>query len=178
MCSEVVSRFLAVGLVVIAGCGGGAKATRSTTVPVPTVRMGDCADPERDGVLGAAPRLEHADRDLDGDGAPEVVVADRGMCTGEGNCWWNLFVKARADEAGCARYAGTIAAARLEVTSEHGEDGLAGLRGWWNLTGPGRFLVSEYGFARGGYQVVDTLLCRQQSDDRLLCAEDREAESP
>ncbi len=154
-----------------AACSGGAK-RKVTAVPVPTVQVGDCGNPGVDGVMGATPDAVHADKDLDGDGEVEVVIADRGMCTPEGNCYWNVFVPPPAGAAEqCQRFAGTLAAVALETTDGRGESGFVDLRGYWRLTGGGRLLLQEYKFRRGGYQVVDAILCRRQGDDRLLCEE-------
>jgi hypothetical protein len=159
-------------VLLFAACGGAHKADtiRSETVPVPSVSVGDCGRPGTDGVMSAHPDVIHADRDLDGDGTPEVVVADRTMCTGDGNCYWNVFVKPSPDAANtCLRFAGTLAAAALEPSGGRGEGGFVDLRGYWMLTGGGRLLLHEYRFRRGGYQVVDAILCRREEDDRLLC---------
>lgn len=160
-----------VAVVSLAACGGRSK-PRAQTMPVPTVKVGDCGTPGTDGVMSATPEVVHADRDLDGDGAVEVVVADRTMCTPEGNCYWNVFVSPPAGAAeACQRFAGTVAAAAIEEAGGRGDDNYADLRGYWNLTGGGRMLLSEYRFRRGGYQVVDAVLCRRDGDDRLLCEE-------
>lgn len=145
-----------------------AAPARPRPLPVtPSVRTGDCAAPERDGVLGASPALARADRDLDGDGADEPVVADRNICTPEGNCHWNVF----HDQAGCLRYVGTISAGRIQRLPRRGERGFSDIRAIWHLTGEQRLLLQEYRFRRGGYRIVDVLLCRQSADDRVLCAE-------
>jgi len=164
---------LALVLVVLGvGCGGKSRPPRSTVVPVPTVAVGDCGRPGTDGVMGTSPEVVHADRDLDGDGVPEVVVADRTMCTPEGNCYWNVFVQAPEGAAdSCVRFAGTLAAAAIEPTGGRGEDRYTNLRGYWKLTGEGRMLLQEYAFRRGGYLVVDAVLCRREGDDRLVCEE-------
>lgn len=155
-------------LVLLAACGPKAGAApRSAQVPVPTVRVGDCAAPERDGVRGDSPRLKRADRDLDGDGTPEAVVADESLCTPDGNCYWNVFVRA---EGGCERYAGALAGAVLEPQA--GGPGWPPVRAYWNLGGGKRVLVQEYQFRRGGYVLSETLVCRRQDDDRMLCSED------
>lgn len=169
-----MSRLLAVTVAVAAAaCGpkAGPGDAHPRLVPVPLVAVGSCARPEADGVLGAAPRLEHADRDLSGDGRPEIVVVDRNRCTELGNCYWNVYVRAE-DGTGCDRYAGTIAGAALEPLAARGGDHMVDVRGWWKLGGGGRVLVQDYRFVRGGYQVTDALLCRREADDRLLCAED------
>jgi hypothetical protein len=139
--------------------------------PVATGNVGQCADPQRGGVIGAHPRLSRADRDLDGDDRPEVVVADRNMCTAHGNCYWNLYSQDRS--AGCQRYLGTIAASVIDRLSRRGDDGFHDLRGWWQLTADSRVLLQEYRYRHGGYRVVDALVCRQEGDDRLLCASER-----
>ena len=117
--------------------------------------------------MGDRPSPWRADRDLDGDGADELVVADRTLCTSEGNCHWNLY---RA-EGDCHRYLGTVSAVGIQRIRPRGEDGFYGLRGWWRLTSGGRVLLQEYRFRRGGYRLVEAFLCRQASDDQLLCQE-------
>jgi hypothetical protein len=120
-------------------------------------------------VVGASPSLIHADRDLDGDDRPEVVVADENLCSSDGNCHWNLF--AVSGDPPCARYLGTVAAEALEAPGSRGEDGFLDLRGWWALTGGGRMLLQEYHFSHGGYRLTDALVCRRD-EDRLLCGSD------
>ena len=126
--------------------------------------VGACAEPGRDGVVSKSPRLDRADRDLDGDGKPEAIVVDRAMCTPENNCYWNVYV-AGPD---CARFAGTFAGAALEPLATRGEANMTDVRGYWNLHG-GRLLLQSYRFVRGGYQIADAVLCRRASDDRLEC---------
>lgn len=119
--------------------------------------------------MGASPKIERADRDLDNDGRAEAVVMDRSMCTAEGNCYWNVFTAAR-EPGTCMRYAGTFQAAALETMPQRGDDNMSDVRGYWNLHG-GRLLLQEYRFLRDGYQIVGTLLCKRASDDRLDCAD-------
>ena len=167
------SRALFAALLIVAACGGKSRGpARAQPMPVPTVAVGDCGRPGTDGVMSANPDLLHADRDLDGDGTDEIVVADKTLCTPEGNCYWNVFVPPpeHASEP-CQRFAGTLAAAALEPAGGRGDDGYEDLRGYWRLTGGGRLLLHEYRFRRGGYQVVDAVLCRREGDDRLLCEE-------
>ena len=138
-------------------------------MPTPSVQVGACGEPGRDGVMGQAPRAEHADRDLDGDGRAETIVVDRSMCTADGNCYWNVFTAGR--EAGeCSRYAGTFEGAALETMTARGDDAMADVRSYWNLQG-GRLLLQSYRFTRDGYQIVDVLLCKRAADDRLDCAD-------
>jgi hypothetical protein len=139
--------------------------------PVPSGRVGQCADPESSGVMGKRPRIARADRDLDGDDRPEVVVADRGMCTAHGNCYWNLYSRDRT--AGCQRYLGTIAASVIDRLTRRGDEGFHDLRGWWQLSADSRVLLQEYRYRHGGYRVVEAMVCRQEGDDRLHCASDR-----
>ena len=134
-----------------------------------TVKIGDCADPGADGVVSGAISPRRADRDLDDDGRSEVVVADRSICGGEGNCYWNLFA---GSDGGCRRYLGTIAGLGIERMGERGDEGFRDLRGWWKMAGGGRFLVQQYRFRQGGYRLVEVLVCRRTEGDRLLCAED------
>jgi hypothetical protein len=140
-------------------------------MPTPSVQVGSCADPVRDGVMSAKPKLDHADRDLNGDGRNERIVVDRALCTTEGNCYWNVFVGPRAGRdasAECARYAGTFKAAALEPLATKGEDNMTDVRGYWNLHG-GRLSLETYRFVRGGYLLVEAVQCRRAGDDRLEC---------
>jgi hypothetical protein len=121
-------------------------------------------------VVSSRVSQRRADRDLDGDDLPEVVTADANICTRQGNCYWNLFAGTAVE--GCRRYLGTIEAAGIERLGERGDDGFYDLRGWWKLAGERRFLLQQYRFRKGGYRIVDALICRQEQDDRLLCAED------
>jgi hypothetical protein len=138
-------------------------------MPTPSVQVGACGEPGRDGVMGQAPRVEHADRDLDGDTRAETIVVDRSMCTADGNCYWNVFTTGR-EPGECSRYAGTFEGAALETMTSRGDDRMADVRGYWNLQG-GRLLLQSYRFARDGYQIVDVLLCKRAADDRLDCAD-------
>lgn len=133
-----------------------------------SVQIGSCAAPERDGVISGAPRLDRADRDLNGDGVAEIIVVDRTLCTAEGNCSWNVFLVPSGGD--CPRYAGTFAGSALEVLATKGDDSMADVRGYWNLQG-GRLLLQSYRFARGGYRIVDALLCKRGGDDKLDCAD-------
>jgi len=140
-------------------------------MPTPSIQVGACGEPGRDGVMGPSPKAERADRDLNGDGAIESIVVDRAMCTPEGNCYWNVFVAPRAGSQECSRYAGTFAGAALEPLGSKGDDNMSDVRGYWNLHG-GRLLLQSYRFARGGYQIVDALLCKRGGDDKLECMDE------
>lgn len=155
--------------VALAACTRTPRATTPRQMPVPSVQVGACGEPGRDGVIGSAPRIDRADRDLDGDGAAETIVVDRAMCTPEGNCYWNVF-RPPAAASECSRYAGTFAGAALEPMAGRGEDNMRDVRGYWNLHG-GRLLLQSYRFVRGGYQLVDALLCKRAADDKLDCTE-------
>jgi hypothetical protein len=146
------------------------RATTPREMPLPSIQVGACGQPGRDGVMSAAPKPDRADRDLNHDGKPESIVVDRSMCTAEGNCYWNVFL-APPSATDCARYAGTFAAAALEPLASRGDDGLSDVRGYWNLHG-GRLLLQSYRFARGGYQLVEALVCRRGTDDQLECMDD------
>jgi hypothetical protein len=159
---------LAVALQVV-GCGGrgSVRPKYPQALPVRTdVEVGECADPAKQGVIGRTPNLVRADRDLDGDRVAEIVVADRELCTVEGNCHWNLYRR----QGQCYRYLGTVSAASLQRVGPRSE-GFIGLRGWWKLTAGERILLQEYRFLRGGYRLVEALPCRQTDDDRIVCAE-------
>jgi hypothetical protein len=159
----VVACALAAGLV---GCSSTtARPQAPTRQPSP---IGSCADPHRHGAVSDAPQLQRADRDLDRDGTAETVAADRGLCTPEGNCYWNVFVR---DPAGaCLRFAGTIAGGALETLSSTGDRGFADLRAWWRFAGGERFLMEEYRFRRGGYLAVNSVMCRRGQGSLILCA--------
>jgi hypothetical protein len=156
-------------LVVLIGCTHAKSQTTPSTVtiPTPSVQVGTCGEPGRDGVMGHAPHTDRADRDLDGDGHAEMIVADRAMCTADGNCYWNVFTQPAGE---CARYVGTFAGAALEPLASKGEDNMSDVRGYWNLHG-NRLLLQSYRFTRGGYQMNDVLLCKRAADDRLDCAD-------
>lgn len=159
-----------------AGCGGKSRKP-PVKAPASSVPLGTCADPSRDGILSDTPELRRADRDLDGDRDPEAVVADDALCTEEGNCYWNLYAPPRRetapDRGQCWRYLGTVAASAIDRLDLRGEEGFYDLRGWWTLTGGGRLLLQHYRYRHGGYQVVEAMVCRQEEDDRLLCASER-----
>jgi hypothetical protein len=147
----------------------GATSTTPRQMPTPSVQVGACGEPGRDGVMGTAPKVDHADRDLDGDGRNEAIVVDRSMCTADGNCYWNVFTPGR--EAGaCSRYAGTFEGSALETMPSRGDDNMADVRSYWNLQG-GRLLLQSYRFMRDGYQAEDALVCKRATDDRLECAD-------
>ena len=143
-------------------------------MPSPSILVGACGEPGKDGVMSASPKPERADRDLNNDGRLEAIVVDRALCTAEGNCYWNVFLSPPAGSpTECARYAGTFAASMLEPLAGRGDDNMNDIRGYWNLHG-GRQLLQSYRFARGGYQLVEALLCRRGSDDKLECMDDEE----
>jgi hypothetical protein len=164
------SRIVVVIAVVLGACHREPRPTVPRAAPRPGVAVGACAAPERDGVMSAAPRLDHADRDLNGDGMAEPIVVDRALCTAEGNCYWNVFVLPPAGSAECPRYAGTFEAGALEPLTTRGDDNMADVRGYWNLHG-GRFLLQTYRFQHGGYRLVEALLCKRAGDDKLDCAD-------
>lgn len=152
-----------------AACGSSRASVRpARVVPTPTVQVGACGDPRRDGVMSASPKLGRADRDLDGDGVTEAIVVDRSMCTPDGNCYWNVFVAPPRGSQECARYVGTFEAAALEPLGSRGDDNMIDVRGYWNLHG-GRLLLQSYRFTRGGYRIVEAVQCRREHDDRLEC---------
>src|SRR4051812_30490469 len=95
-------------VILLAACQRPRSPTAPRSIPTPSVQVGSCATPGRDGVMSAAPRLDRADRDLNGDGVPEAIVVDRALCTAEGNCYWNVFVAPAAGSSDCARFAGTF----------------------------------------------------------------------
>jgi hypothetical protein len=121
-------------------------------------------------VIGRTPRLDRADRDLNGDGIAEAIVVDRSLCSPEGNCYWNVFIVPPAGGSDCVRYAGTFDGGALEPLPTRGDDHMADVRGYWNLHG-GRLLLQSYRFARGGYRIVEALVCKRGGDDQLDCAD-------
>lgn len=156
-------------VVALAACTRAPRASTPREMPTPSLQVGACGEPGRDGVVGQTPKLDRADRDLDGDGVVESIVVDRAMCTPDGNCYWNVFRPPPAGTTECSRYAGTFAAAALEPLGAKGEDNMSDVRGYWNLHG-GRLLLQSYRFVRGGYQLIDALLCKRAADDRLDCS--------
>jgi hypothetical protein len=156
--------------VTCAACHREPRATTPRTMPTPTVQVGACGEPGRDGVMGASPRVDRADRDLNGDGSAESIVVDRALCTAEGNCYWNVFIAPPHGSEQCSRYAGTFAATALEPLASKGEDNMSDVRGYYALHG-GRLSLETYRFVRGGYQIVEALLCRRAADDKLECTD-------
>jgi hypothetical protein len=156
-------------LLALAACARGKPAPTTVRMPTATVQPGSCAEPERDGVMSGRPRIDHADRDLDGDGLAEIIVVDRERCSPEGNCYWNVFRRSR-DPGECARYAGTFAGAALEPLGSRGEDNMVDVRAFWKQTG-NRMLLQSYRFVRDGYRIEDVLQCKRAPDDRLDCAD-------
>jgi len=165
-----------IGLVAVGAIAGTAaceRAARPTTprpAPPASVQVGSCARPDRDGVLSSTPRIQRADKDLNGDGVADAIVCDRALCTAEGNCYWNVFVMPPRGSPECARYVGTFEARALEPMTTVGDENMADVRGYWNLHG-GRFLLQSYRFLHGGYRIVEALLCKREGDDRLECAD-------
>jgi hypothetical protein len=159
----------AAGVLVLSACTR--RLPETTTPPPSTVAVGACADPNRDGVVSESPDLMRADRDLNGDGRDEIVVADRSLCNRAGNCQWNVFT----DAGECPRYLGTIGAAAIERLETRGEDGFFDLRGWWQLAGEGRMLMQEYSVKQGGYRVIEAMPCTTEPGGRMVCGEDATA---
>ena len=154
-------------LLALAACAHASARTASSAETVAaSVQVGMCADPAKDGVVGDHPKVERADRDLDGDGVPELVTVDRSLCTPDGNCHWNVFTK----QSDCARYLGTFDAAALEALATKGDANANDVRAYWNQSGD-RVLLQTYRFVRGGYRIVDVLQCKRAADDRLECAD-------
>ena len=60
--------------------------------------------------------------------------------------------------------------ATLEPMTTRGEDHMVDVRSYWHLHGD-RVLVQSYRFARGGYRLVDALVCKRAGDDKLECAD-------
>ncbi|HSD87148.1 MAG TPA: hypothetical protein VLB44_06520 [Kofleriaceae bacterium] len=162
--------FSLIAVLALTGCTKKAPTTPTTIrMPTASVQPGNCGEPGRDGVMSNSPKVEHADRDLDSDGQPEIVVVDRAQCTSDGNCYWNVF--RQPHEAGdCARYAGTLAGANLEMLQSRGEDNMTDVRTIWAQSG-GRMLLQSYRFVRDGYRIEDVLQCKRAPDDRLECAD-------
>jgi hypothetical protein len=158
-------------LVALAACtrGHGPTTPSARALPMPSVQVGSCGDPTRDGVTSDHPKIEHADRDLDGDGRPETIVVDRNKCTSDANCYWNVFAQPR-DPGDCAHYLGTFEGAALEPLATKGDDNMTDIRAYWNQHG-GRMLLQSYRFVRGGYRMTDVLQCKRERDDRLECAD-------
>jgi hypothetical protein len=171
-------RWLA-ALLVLSACGG--RSSKTTIPPQavarPALAVGSCGTPEHDGVRNPQPsavRLERADRDLNGDGQPELVAVDRSMCDTSGNCHWNVFTATSSSDP-CQRFLGTVAGVALQVSTDAslGDQGFSPLRAFWQL-GEGRVLVQSYLFSAGGYRVTDALVCNRAGaggGDTLQCAQ-------
>ncbi len=133
------------------------QTTPARTLPMPTVQVGACAEP---------PQGDHADRDLDSDGSPEIIVTDRKACARE-NCRWNVYKTVPGE---CTRFIGSFDGAWLEAMTGKGDDNMSDVRAYW-AQGEGRLLLQSYRFVRGGYQISDVLQCKRAADDRLECAD-------
>jgi hypothetical protein len=131
------------------------------------VKVGECATPERDGVMSATPARQRHDTDLDGDGQPEVVIADRALCQGD-NCHWNVFVADGA--AGCQRFAGTLAGAALERAAAARWPVRADVRAYWHLGGD-RVLLHDLPVPPRRLPARRADAVSAGGDDRLACAE-------
>jgi hypothetical protein len=155
----------------LAACTRTEGRTTPSVVPMPSVQPGECGVPGRDGVMSNSPKVEHADRDLDGDGRPEIIVVDRRKCDDHDNCYWNIF-KAGATPGECARYLGNFAGAALETLADKGDENMSDVRAYWKQPS-GRLLLQPYHFVRGSYLIDDgdVLQCKRASDDRLECAD-------
>lgn len=152
--------------IALAACS---QSTKRPRAPAANRALGACAEAAAHGVVSADPDIDRADRDLDGDGKPEVVARDRNLCSSDGNCHWNVF--ARDPDSGCSRYVGTVSGAAIERLDSRGPLGFYDLRTWWRLATGGRVLLQEYHFRQGGYRVVGALLCKTSVDgDELWCA--------
>jgi hypothetical protein len=160
-----------VGTLILLGCTHPRGSTTPQQVPTPSVQPGECGVPGRDGVMSAAPKIDHADRDLDGDGHPEIIVVDRAKCDARGNCYWNVF-KPPVGPGACAHYIGNFAGAVLEPLASKGDENMSDVRAYWNQAS-GRLLLQPYRFIRGGYLIDDgdVLQCKRATDDRLECAD-------
>jgi hypothetical protein len=174
-CSRIctVSIWLPIAAVIAVSAAACQRQTAATTprpIPALSVQVGACATPGRDGRIGSAPRLERADRDLNGDGVPEAIVVDRSLCTAEGNCYWNVFSTPSAGSGECARFAGSLDGSALEPLPTKGDDQMADVRSYWNAY-KGRLYLHTYRFQRGGYRLVETLACTRANDDKLECVD-------
>lgn len=170
VCTAVWLSVVALWLGGAAACQRQARPPAAPHALAPIVPVGSCARPERDGKLSTSPRIERADKDLNGDGVLDAIVVDRTLCTADGNCFWNVFVVPSSGSSECARYVGTFEARALEPMTTLGDENMVDVRGYWNLHS-GRFLLQSYRFLHGGYRLVEALICRRERDDRLECAD-------
>jgi hypothetical protein len=161
-----VSRIVSLAALAL-GLAACTAARKPGPTPVSTSGLGVCGEPGEAGVLSKKPRLRRADRDLNGDGQAEVVVADETLCNGS-NCYWNLFSGSQV--GGCRRYLGTVAAEAIDRLGQRSADGYHDLRGWWRFASGDRHLVLEYRYRLGGYRVTEAMVCGKEGDDRLVCA--------
>ena len=157
-----VATVVAIAAIAGTACGGSQKKPAVPVADLSTV--GECASVATAGQVSAQPELRHADRDLNRDGRDEVVVSDRKLCRGD-NCHWNIF----AWDGSCNRYVGTVTGAAIE-TGDVGESGFPEIRSWWRFSGGARALLHVYRFGGGGYQLIETLMCRQSGGDGIQCA--------
>ena len=163
MCGRLSAGACIVVVSCLCACSGGAKGRLSAGYgPL----VGDCAEPNGQGRVSASPRLVRADRDLDGDGRPEIVVSDQKLCTEDKNCYWNLF--ATDSTRGCKQFLGTVAGNKIELLATRSPDAYRDIRAWWRFKTGNRYLLQHYRYHRVGYQLQDTLLCSRTAD-RFVC---------
>lgn len=111
-----------------------------------------------------------ARRDVDGDGAEDVVIADRRMCDERNNCQWQLYrggLPASGDGgAGCPQFAGAVDGQALAVVDN--DEKPRRLQGIWRLEAD-RVLRHEYRLIAGIYQLTSVSMCRIEAE-RVICS--------
>lgn len=115
-----------------------------------------------------APQWVRSDRDFDGDGVVDVVIADRRACDAVGNCYWQLYKGAPATAAGarCPEFVGEVAGATLAVV-ENDESPMR-LQGLWRLSAT-RVMRHEYRLVGGRYELQAVAVCALGAD-AIVCS--------
>lgn len=116
----------------------------------------------------AAPLWVRSERDFDGDGILDVVIADRRACDELGNCYWQLYQSSPAVAAGadCPRFVGEVAGATLAVV-ENDESPMR-VQGLWRLSAA-RVMRHEYRLVGGAYELQSAAVCLV-GDKSILCS--------
>lgn len=106
----------------------------------------------------SAPVWVRSERDFDGDGRADVVIADQTQCDERGNCRWQLF---QHQTAACPVYVGELAGATLAIVES--DEKPMRLQGIWYLA-DNRVLRHEYRMVDGRYELSSATVCRLDAD--------------
>ena len=153
------NRAILIAVALGGACAGQEWTGETRPQPAATVAPGACAHPGRDGIIGAGKHFFREPADFNEDGIPEVLVADRGLCTPADNCFWNIYAPDATGRCESHVYLGALAGDDFNSLGVHGERNYVNLRVVWHLSGT-NFLAEDYVFRGNGYVMVDSRECR------------------